>query len=108
MPSSPSATEITYFEKPADLRAWFARNHARVSELWVGFYKKGSGRKDIPWPESVDEALCVGWIDGIRKSIDEESYTIRFTPRRAGSKWSRINIARVAELTKLGRMAAAG
>ena len=77
-------------------------------ELWVGFYKKGSGRPSITWPESVDEALCVGWIDGIRKTIDAESYKIRFTPRKATSNWSAVNIARVKELTKQGRMRPAG
>ena len=83
-------------------------NHKGTRELWVGFYKKGSGRPSITWPESVDEALCVGWIDGLRKTIDEESYKIRFTPRQKTSNWSAVNIARVQELTKLGRMRPAG
>lgn len=74
----------------------------------MGFYKKASGRPSITWPESVDEALCVGWIDGLRKSRDESSYMIRFTPRKAGSTWSAVNIARVEELTEQGRMRAAG
>jgi uncharacterized protein YdeI (YjbR/CyaY-like superfamily) len=76
--------------------------------LWVGFYKTGSGKPSITWPESVDEALCVGWIDGIRKSLDEVSYTIRFTPRRTRSIWSAVNIRRVRALTRQGRMRPAG
>ena len=80
----PTPTDVTHFRTPADLRKWFRANHAKATELWVGFYKKDSGRPSITWPESVDEALCVGWIDGIRKSLDDESYMIRFTPRRHG------------------------
>jgi uncharacterized protein YdeI (YjbR/CyaY-like superfamily) len=97
-----------FFPTPADFRAWLAKNHATASELWVGFYKKASGRPSITWPESVDEALCVGWIDGIRKTIDAESYKIRFTPRKRTSTWSAVNIARVAELAQQGRMKPAG
>ena len=82
--------------------------HATERELWIGFYKKNSGKPSITWPESVDEALCVGWIDGIRKSIDEESYMIRFTPRRRGSIWSAVNIKRVEVLTNEKRMRPAG
>jgi uncharacterized protein YdeI (YjbR/CyaY-like superfamily) len=98
----------TFFETPADFRAWLAKNHASKTELLVGFYKKGSDRPSITWPESVDEALCYGWIDGVRKSIDGESYTIRFTPRRSGSVWSTVNVNRVRALTDLGRMRPAG
>ncbi len=97
-----------FFAKPSDFRAWLAKYHLSASELVVGFYRKGTGRASITWPESVDEALCFGWIDGIRRRLDETSYRIRFTPRRRGSTWSAINIARVAELTKRGRMRAAG
>ncbi|HEX7518017.1 MAG TPA: YdeI/OmpD-associated family protein [Chthoniobacterales bacterium] len=82
-----------------------SRRHSRTLG-W--FYKKGSGRPSITWPEAVDEALCVGWIDGLRKTIDAESYNIRFTPRKTTSSWSAVNIARVKELTKLGRMRPAG
>ena len=85
-----------------------ADNHENARELWVGFYRKASGKPSITWPESVDEALCVGWIDGLRKSLDEESYQIRFTPRKSQSNWSAINIRRAQELTKLGRMRPAG
>jgi uncharacterized protein YdeI (YjbR/CyaY-like superfamily) len=97
-----------FFPTPRDFRAWLKTNHARADELLVGFHKKDSGRPSMTWPESVDEALCFGWIDGVRRRIDEVSYTIRFTPRRKGSTWSAINIRRVAVLTEAGRMHAAG
>jgi uncharacterized protein YdeI (YjbR/CyaY-like superfamily) len=104
----PTPTKIRFFRTPADLRKWFDTHHQRADELWVGFYRKGSGRISITWPEAVDEALCVGWIDGIRKRVDDDSYTNRFTPRRKGSTWSSVNIARVGALTKEKRMRAAG
>lgn len=100
--------KVTFFKTPAAFRRWLAKNHASVPELWVGFYKKESGRPSITWPESVDEALCVGWIDGVRHRIDDERYQIRFSPRRRGSYWSKVNIRRVAALKKAGRMKAAG
>ena len=100
--------EPTTFERPQDFRAWLEQHHDSEPELWVGYYKKGSGKPSMTWPESVDEALCYGWIDGIRKSIDAEAYMIRFTPRRARSIWSAVNIARVAVLTDAGRMRPAG
>lgn len=103
-----SPTDITHFAAPSELRKWFAKHHANAQELWVGFHKKGSGKPSITWPESVDEALCVGWIDGVRKSIDEESYVIRFTPRKATSIWSVVNVNRVAVLTAEARMLPAG
>ena len=98
----------TYFRTPADFRAWLDANHEKASELLVGFHKKGSGRPSITWPESVDEALCFGWIDGVRRSLGETSYTIRFTPRRPTSIWSSVNVARVKELGKQGRLRPAG
>jgi uncharacterized protein YdeI (YjbR/CyaY-like superfamily) len=98
----------TFFAKPSAFRSWLNKNHHRAAELLVGFYKVGSGRPSITWPESVDEALCFGWIDGIRRSLDEESYTIRFTPRRPTSTWSAVNIRRARELIDLGRMRTAG
>jgi hypothetical protein len=104
----PAADAVKFFRTPADLRRWFDKNHQTVDMLWVGFLKKETGRPSITWQESVDEALSVGWIDGIRKRIDEERYKIRFTPRRPGSIWSAINIARVAVLKKEGRMRPAG
>lgn len=89
-------------------RAWLERHHADTAELWVGFYKRDSGKPSITWPESVDGALCFGWIDGIRKSIDATSYKIRFTPRKPRSTWSAINIGRVKALSRMGMMHATG
>lgn len=97
-----------FFADPAALRAWLVENHKHEQELIVGYYKRDSGRASITWPESVDEALCVGWIDGVRRSIDDVSYQIRFTPRKPTSIWSAINIARVAVLAKEERMLPAG
>ena len=97
-----------FFSTPADLKTWFEKNHESEAELLVGYYKKGSGKRSVTWPESVDEALCVGWIDGIRKSLDEERYTIRFTPRKPRSIWSTINVARARALEKEGRLKPAG
>lgn len=98
----------TFFAKPAQFRAWLAKHHKTAGELLVGFYKKDSGKPSITWPESVDQALCVGWIDGVRRRVDEEAYTIRFTPRRQGSIWSAVNIKRVRELSEAGLMRPAG
>jgi uncharacterized protein YdeI (YjbR/CyaY-like superfamily) len=97
-----------FFATPGEWRAWLERHHARAPELWVGFHQKDSGRPSMTWPESVDHALCFGWIDGVRKRVDETSYVIRFTPRRKGSTWSSVNIARVEELSGVGLMQAAG
>lgn len=97
-----------FFSNQAKLRKWFEQNHDKKDELLVGYYKKNSGRPSITWNESVDEALCFGWIDGIRRSLDEISYTIRFTPRRNNSKWSTKNINRVKELISLKLMHPAG
>lgn len=96
--------QAKFFKTPADFRRWLTKNHKTEQELLVGFYKKGSGKASITWPESVDQALCFGWIDGIRRSIDEESYSIRFTPRRPKSIWSSVNIKKIAELTEKGLM----
>ena len=100
--------KIKFFKTPADFRKWFEVHHASETELWVGFYKKDSGKKSITWPQSVDEALCCGWIDGIRKSIDEVSYKIRFTPRKPRSIWSAVNIKRAGQLIELGLMQPSG
>jgi len=100
--------EPTFFPTPADFRRWLAKHHATATELLVGFYKVGSGKASITWPASVDQALCFGWIDGLRKRIDDESYTIRFTPRKPTSTWSAVNIQRVEELSQLGLMTPAG
>jgi uncharacterized protein YdeI (YjbR/CyaY-like superfamily) len=97
-----------FFASPAEWRRWLQENHARTPELLVGFYKVGSGRPSITWPQSVDHALCFGWIDGVRRSIDETRYVIRFTPRRPGSVWSAVNIRRVEELIGAGLMHPAG
>jgi len=98
----------TFFPTPSDFRAWFESHHDKFQELFVGFHKKSSGKPSITWPESVDAALCFGWIDGVRKSIDDTSYTIRFTPRRPTSTWSAVNIKRVQQLRKMGLMHPAG
>jgi uncharacterized protein YdeI (YjbR/CyaY-like superfamily) len=98
----------TFFKTPAAFRKWLEKSHDKADELLVGYYKKDSGKPSITWPESVDEALCFGWIDGIRRTIDDESYSIRFTPRRARSVWSNVNTKRFAELEKQGRMHESG
>jgi len=103
-----AAAKPRFFATPAAFRSWLAKNHARVKVRWVGFYKRDSGRPSITWPESVDQALCFGWIDGLRKSVDGVRYKIRFTPRRPGSIWSAVNIRRAKELKALGLMAPAG
>ncbi len=97
-----------YFETPAEFGAWLGRNHSRAEALLVGFFKKGTGRPSMTWPESVDEALCFGWIDGVRKGVDADRYTIRFTPRQVGSIWSGVNIGKVRGLIDRGRMRPAG
>jgi uncharacterized protein YdeI (YjbR/CyaY-like superfamily) len=93
-----------FFPSPSDWHAWLEEHHEEYDELWVGFHKKDSGKPSITWPEAVDGALCSGWIDGVRKSLNETSYVIRFTPRRPRSVWSAVNIKRVAALTRMGRM----
>jgi uncharacterized protein YdeI (YjbR/CyaY-like superfamily) len=100
--------EPTFFATPDELRAWLEEHHASEDELLVGFYKKGSGRPSITWPESVDQVLCFGWIDGVRRRVDDTSYTIRFTPRKARSTWSAVNVKRAGELIELGLMRPAG
>ncbi len=101
-------TEARFFKTPIEFRRWLKANHGKAVELWVGFRKVGSGMASITWKESVDEALCFGWIDGVRKSIDNSSYKIRFTPRRATSNWSKVNIKRFGELKKLGLVEPSG
>jgi uncharacterized protein YdeI (YjbR/CyaY-like superfamily) len=97
-----------FFATPEGFRAWLKEHHATATELVVGFHKKHTGRESMTWTESVREALCFGWIDGIRRSLGDESYTIRFTPRRPGSIWSSLNIGHVEELIREGRMTPAG
>ena len=103
------APEDVFFPTTTDqLRAWFDANHATAEELWLGYHKKATGRPTVTWSEAVDEALCVGWIDSVRYSLDGERSAQRFTPRRPGSTWSAINVRKVAELSAAGRMRAAG
>jgi len=100
--------KLVFFKSAADFRAWLDARHRDGGELWVGFYKKSSAKPSITYPEAVDEALCFGWIDGVRKSVDADAYTIRFTPRKPDSQWSTINIKRARELADAGRMRPAG
>jgi uncharacterized protein YdeI (YjbR/CyaY-like superfamily) len=104
----PEPTGVRFFAVPDEFRAWLVEYHESARELWVGFYKKDSGKPSITWPQSVDEALCFGWIDGIRKSLGTDAYVIRFTPRKRDSVWSNVNIARVDELRRTKRMQPAG
>ena len=100
--------DAIFFETPEELRAWLEKHHATASELWVGYYKKATGRRSLTWSQVVDEALCFGWIDGKLQRIDEHRHRQRLTPRRRNSNWSAINIAKVAELRAQGRMTPAG
>ena len=97
-----------FFATPDEFRTWLEENHESESEVVVGFYKKPTGRPSLTWTESVREALCFGWIDGVRRRIDDDSYSIRFTPRKRGSNWSLVNVRHVEELTRAGRMHPAG
>jgi uncharacterized protein YdeI (YjbR/CyaY-like superfamily) len=99
---------IKFFKTESDFRKWLSKNHDNSDELWIGFKKVGSGKKSITYSEALDQALCFGWIDGIRKSIDEESYKIRFTPRKKNSKWSKVNIEKAKVLLKSGLMTEPG
>lgn len=99
---------VTFFRDTSHFRSWLEQHHDRHTELWVGFYKKGAGRQGLDYPSAVDVALCFGWIDGIRKALDEVSYVNRFTPRKPGSIWSRVNIAKVEALIARGEMHQAG
>ena len=103
-----SAVKPIFFESPQSFRTWLEKHHESEREMWIGLYKKSSGRPSITWPEAVDAALCFGWIDGVRKSLGPHSYVIRFTPRKPRSIWSAVNIRRVAELEAAGLMHTAG
>lgn len=103
-----SEADPIFFKGQAEYRAWLDKNHNKAAELWIGFWKKSTGKPTLTWQECVDQSLCFGWIDGIRKTIDEHSYKQRVTPRRATSMWSQINIRRVGELTEAGHMRPAG
>ena len=100
--------DALFFDTAAELRAWFEANHDSAPELFVGYWKKGSGRTGVSHPEAIEQALCFGWIDSIARGLDEQRYRVRFTPRRKGSVWSSVNIAKIAELTERGLMAPAG
>lgn len=102
------ATPALYFPSPDAWREWLAEHHDSASEVLVGFYKAATGRPTMTWPQSVDEALCYGWIDGVRRRVDDERYSIRFTPRKTTSIWSAVNIRRIAELEGEGRMQPTG
>jgi uncharacterized protein YdeI (YjbR/CyaY-like superfamily) len=97
-----------FFATPAEWRAWLQANHETETEVLVGFYKRGSGKASITWPESVDQALCFGWIDGVRRGLGDDAYSIRFTPRKPGSTWSAVNVKRFGELREAGLVAPAG
>ena len=97
-----------FFTRPAPWRAWLAKHHAKETFVWVGFWRVSTGKPSLTWPQSVDEALCHGWIDGLRKGLDSERYMIRFSPRKPDSIWSRVNMKRYAELEKAGLVTAAG
>jgi uncharacterized protein YdeI (YjbR/CyaY-like superfamily) len=103
-----AAVQIKIFNTPAEFRAWLEENHDHVSEIWLGFYNKRTDKRSMTYREALDEALCFGWIDGVRKSIDETTYKQRFTPRRQKSYWSAVNIRRADDLARLGRMSAPG
>ncbi len=108
MTSRPDPDEVVFFATTAELRDWFDANHQSADELWLGYHKKRTGRPTISWSDAVDEALCVGWIDSVRYSLDDDRSAQRFTPRRPGSVWSAINVRKVGELTAQGRMRPAG
>jgi uncharacterized protein YdeI (YjbR/CyaY-like superfamily) len=100
--------KATFFKTPDHLRRWLGRNHSSATELWIGMYRKSSGKRGVTYREALDEALCFGWIDGVRKRLDEDSFVQRFTPRRPNSYWSAVNIKRAQELIEAGRMHPAG
>ena len=99
---------VITFKDPGTFRQWLEKNHSHEKELWVSYYKKTSGIRSITYPESLEEALCYGWIDGVRRSLDEKQYMIRFTPRKPGSAWSKVNIGKAEKLIQEGRMKPAG
>ncbi|HXB02006.1 MAG TPA: YdeI/OmpD-associated family protein [Opitutaceae bacterium] len=100
--------KVIHFQSPAEFRRWLEHNHASTTEIWVGFYRKDLCQGGLTYAEALDEALCFGWIDGIRKKVDAASYTNRFTPRKSGSIWSLINIGHVGRLTAAGKMHPSG
>jgi len=99
---------VVFFQAPENFQNWLEESHQRCEELWVGFYKMSSGKPSITYPEALDEALCFGWIDGVRKKVNADAYTVRFTPRRPKSQWSTVNIKKAEKLSGAGRMRPAG
>jgi uncharacterized protein YdeI (YjbR/CyaY-like superfamily) len=108
MPTKPAAAKPVFFENAADLRRWLEKNHATATEVFIGFLKKAPGRSSLTYFEALDEALCFGWIDGVRRSLDAERWFQRFTPRKAKSVWSLVNVRKVEALAAAGRMTPAG
>lgn len=108
MSPTPTPRDVQYFATPEELRDWFDANHETASELWLGYHRKASGVPSVDWPQAVDEALCVGWIDSVRYRIDAQRNAQRFTPRRPGSIWSAVNVRKAEALTAEGRMRPAG
>jgi uncharacterized protein YdeI (YjbR/CyaY-like superfamily) len=105
---APTPHDVIFFASPDELRAWLEEHHASAAELWVGYHRKATGLPTISWPQAVDEALCVGWIDGVRYRLDDTRHAQRFTPRRKGSTWSAVNTRRAQELIDEGRLRPAG
>ncbi|MFN2616138.1 MAG: YdeI family protein [Thermoleophilaceae bacterium] len=103
-----AAASATFFASSEEFHDWLEENHESESELWVGFHKRATGRPSMTWSESVDQALCFGWIDGVRRSLGDESYAIRFTPRKPGSTWSKVNVAKMEALKRQGRVRPVG
>ena len=108
MSPTPRPHDVQFFASRSELRDWLEANHETADELWLGYYRKSTDRPSVDWSQAVDEALCVGWIDGVRRSVDETTHVQRFTPRRKGSTWSAVNVAKIAALTEQGRMRPAG
>ncbi len=108
MSPKPTPHDVHYFETPDQLRDWFEAHGETETELWIGYHRKSTGRPSLTWSDTVDEALCAGWIDSVRYSVDDTRFAQRLTPRRKGSNWSAINVAKVGELTEQGRMRPAG
>jgi uncharacterized protein YdeI (YjbR/CyaY-like superfamily) len=104
----PTRSEVTVFATAAEFRSWLERNHATASDVWVAYYRRGAAKPAMTYPESVDQALCFGWIDSITYRVDDELTATRFTPRRSGSNWSSVNVAKVAALRAAGLMTEAG
>jgi len=101
-------TDAIYFSSPEQFRAWLEQNHESATEVWIGYWKKHTGRPSLTWSQAVDEALCFGWIDGVLRRVDDERHVQRFTPRKPASNWSAVNIAKVERLRAEGRMRPAG